>query len=96
MAGICKKSPVGIMAESGGGGEEFVFEPTVFCDAVTRLYSRWEAHGAEEGWGSNADAIAIVSGASQEDVITFPKSLALHAGELLPPPPPRSRDEHTR
>lgn len=73
--------------DGGGGGDAagVVFDSSVFCDACNRIFSRWEAHGAEEGWGSSADALAIVSGVSQEDVITFPKSLALHAGKPSPP-----------
>ena len=67
-------------ATSGGGGEDVVFDSAVFCEACDKIFSRWQSQGAEESWGVNVDAIVILAGSTQDDVITFPKSLALHAG----------------
>mmetsp|Transcript_57982 Transcript_57982/g.132737 ORF Transcript_57982/g.132737 Transcript_57982/m.132737 type:complete len:1096 (-) Transcript_57982:241-3528(-) len=68
------------MAENGAGGDAgIVFEAAPFTEFVSKLYSAWKADAATESWGSDADALVVVSGATQEDVISFPKGLAIHA-----------------
>jgi len=60
--------------------EEIVFQADPFVETCNRLYSKWKAAVAtDEAWGQGCDAIVILAGASQEDVVSFPKSLALHA-----------------
>ena len=43
----------------------------------TRTWGQTDTRNEE--WGANCDALVIVAPARQEDVVSFPKSMALHA-----------------
>ncbi len=51
------------------------------ANEMSAHFSIAQAHADDDAWGSGCDAIAIVAGSTQEDVISFPKSLAVHAGD---------------
>jgi len=60
--------------------EEIIFEAEPFVETCNRLYSKWKAaDAADDAWGQGCDALIILAGAQQDDVVSFPKSLALHA-----------------
>jgi len=63
----------------GAMTEEIIFEADPFVETCNRLYSKWKTDTRNEEWGANCDALVIVAPARQEDVVSFPKSMALHA-----------------